>query len=73
MLEAFSNAMFVVVGMVMRIAPIAAFGAIAFTVGKYGLESLLSLGQLMACMYLTCVAFVCVVLGAIARISDFSL
>lgn len=72
-LEAFSNAMFVVVGMVMRIAPIAAFGAIAFTVGKYGLESLLSLGQLMACMYLTCVAFVCVVLGAIARISGFSL
>jgi aerobic C4-dicarboxylate transport protein len=73
MLEAFSNAMFVVVGMVMRIAPIAAFGAIAFTVGKYGLASLLSLGQLMACMYLTCVAFVFVVLNAIARISGFSL
>ena len=72
-LEAFSNAMFVVVGMVMRIAPIAAFGAIAFTVGKYGLESLLSLGQLMACMYLTCVVFVFVVLNGIARISGFSL
>lgn len=72
-LEAFSNAMFVVVGMVMRIAPIAAFGAIAFTVGKYGLDSLLSLGQLMACMYLTCVAFVFVVLNAIARASGFSL
>jgi len=72
-LEAFSNAMFVVVRMVMRIAPIAAFGAIAFTVGKYGLASLLSLGQLMACMYLTCVAFVFIVLGAIARISGFSL
>ena len=51
----------------------AAFGAIAFTVGKYGLASLLSLGQLMACMYLTCVAFVFVVLNAIARISGFSL
>jgi aerobic C4-dicarboxylate transport protein len=72
-LEAFSNAMFVVVRMVMRIAPIAAFGAIAFTVGKYGLASLLSLGQLMACMYLTCVAFVFIVLGVIARISGFSL
>lgn len=72
-LEAFSNAMFVVVGMVMRIAPIAAFGAIAFTVGKYGLESLLSLGQLMACMYLTCVVFVFVVLNLIARVSGFSL
>jgi len=72
-LEAFSSAMFVVVGMVMRIAPIAAFGAIAFTVGKYGLESLVSLGQLMACMYLTCAAFVVVVLGAIARAAGFSL
>jgi aerobic C4-dicarboxylate transport protein len=72
-LEAFSNGMFVVVGMVMRIAPIAAFGAIAFTVGKYGLGSLMSLGQLMACMYLTCFMFVFVVLGAIARISGFSL
>jgi aerobic C4-dicarboxylate transport protein len=72
-LESFSNAMFVVVRMVMRIAPVAAFGAIAFTVGKYGLASLLSLGQLMACMYLTCAAFVFIVLGAIARISGFSL
>lgn len=72
-LETFSSAMFVVVGMVMRIAPIAAFGAIAFTVGKYGLESLVSLGQLMACMYLTCAAFVVFVLGAIARAAGFSL
>ncbi|MFL6673264.1 MAG: dicarboxylate/amino acid:cation symporter [Massilia sp.] len=72
-LEAFSNSMFVVVGMIMRLAPIAAFGAIAFTVGKYGVASLLSLGQLMACMYLTCIAFVFIVLGAIARISGFSL
>jgi aerobic C4-dicarboxylate transport protein len=59
--------------MVMRIAPIAAFGAIAFTVGKYGLGSLLSLGQLMGSMYLTCAAFVFVVLGAVARISGFSI
>nr|WP_026355111.1 dicarboxylate/amino acid:cation symporter [Massilia niastensis] len=72
-LEAFSNGMFVVVGMVMRIAPIAAFGAIAFTVGKYGLGSLVSLGQLMACMYITCAVFVFVVLGSIARLSGFSL
>jgi aerobic C4-dicarboxylate transport protein len=72
-LETFSNAMFVVVRMVMRIAPVAAFGAIAFTVGKYGLASLLSLGQLMACMYLTCVAFVFIVLGVIARACGFSL
>ncbi|MES2115622.1 MAG: C4-dicarboxylate transporter DctA [Pseudomonadota bacterium] len=72
-LEAFSNGMFIVVGMIMRVAPIAAFGAIAFTVGKYGVASLLSLGQLMGCMYLTCVVFVVVVLGLVARLSGFSL
>jgi aerobic C4-dicarboxylate transport protein len=72
-LEAFCNSMFIVVGMIMRIAPIAAFGAIAFTVGKYGLGSLLSLGQLMGSMYLTCVLFVFVVLGLVARVSGFSL
>jgi aerobic C4-dicarboxylate transport protein len=72
-LEAFSTGMFVVVGMIMRIAPIAAFGAIAFTVGKYGVASLLSLGQLMGCMYITCVVFVFVVLGVVARVCGFSL
>lgn len=72
-LDAFVNGMFVVVGMIMRVAPLAAFGAIAFTVGKYGLASLLSLGQLMGCMYLTCVAFVLVVLNGVARVCGFSL
>jgi aerobic C4-dicarboxylate transport protein len=72
-LESFSNSMFLIVGMIMRVAPIAAFGAIAFTVGKYGLASLMSLGQLMACMYLTCVVFVFGVLGVVARVSGFSL
>jgi aerobic C4-dicarboxylate transport protein len=72
-LDAFSNGMFVVVGMIMRLAPIAAFGAIAFTVGKYGVGALLSLGQLMGSMYLTCVAFVFIVLGLVARLSGFSL
>jgi aerobic C4-dicarboxylate transport protein len=72
-LDAFCNGMFGIVGMIMRLAPVAAFGAMAFTIGKYGLASLMSLGQLMLCMYLTCIAFVFVVLGAIARISGFSL
>ena len=72
-LEAFNTGMFMVLGMVMRIAPVAAFGAIAFTVGKYGLSSLLSLGQLMGSMYLTCVAFVFVVLGVVARLCGFSI
>lgn len=64
---------FAIVGIVVRLAPVAAFGAMAFTVGKYGLGALGSLGLLMACVYLTCVLFVFVVLGAIARFNGFSL
>eukprot|EP01032_Pedospumella_encystans_P004329 gene4329-5128_t len=62
-LESFSNAMFYIVGLVMRVAPIAAFGAISFTVGKYGFSSIAKLAQLMGTMYLTCFLFVFVVLG----------
>lgn len=72
-LEAFSHGMFHIVGMVMRVAPLAACGAMAFTVGKYGLGSIVSLGKLMATMYLTCFLFVVLVLGFIARLSGFSL
>lgn len=72
-LDAFCNGMFGIVGMIMRLAPLAAFGAMAFTVGKYGLASLTALGQLMLCMYLTCVVFIFGVLGLIAKISGFSL
>ncbi|MCO6060303.1 dicarboxylate/amino acid:cation symporter [Pseudomonas sp. MOB-449] len=72
-LEAFSHGMFHIVGMVMRVAPLAACGAMAFTVGKYGLGSIVSLGKLMATMYLTCFLFVVIVLGFIARLSGFSL
>ena len=49
------------------LAPIGAFGAMAFTVGQYGVGTLFSLGKLMACVYITCFLFVFVVLGAIAR------
>ena len=49
--------------MIMRLAPIAAFGAMAFTVGQYGLGSIVSLGKLMATMYLTCILFVVIVLA----------
>jgi aerobic C4-dicarboxylate transport protein len=72
-LSAFSHSMFVIVGMIMRVAPIAAFGAMAFTVGKYGFGSILSLAKLMGTMYLTCIIFVTFVLGTISRISGFSL
>jgi aerobic C4-dicarboxylate transport protein len=72
-LEAFSHGMFYIVGLVMRVAPLAACGAMAFTVGKYGLGSIVSLGKLMATMYLTCFLFVVLILGSIARMSGFSL
>ena len=67
------RALFAIVGIVMRLAPLGAFGAMAFTVGRYGVASLLSLGQLMAGMYLTCLVFVFVILGGIARATGFSL
>ncbi len=73
-LEAFSHGMFFIVGMIMRVAPAgAACGAMAFTVGKCGLGSIVSLGKLMATMYLTCFLFVVIVLGTIARLSGFNL
>jgi len=68
-----SDGLFQVVGIVMRLAPVGAFGAMAFTVGRYGMGSLLSLGQLMIGVYVTCIFFVFAVLGAIAAATGFSL
>jgi aerobic C4-dicarboxylate transport protein len=72
-IDELSHALFGVVSILMRLAPIGAFGAMAFTIGRYGLGSLLSLGALMAGVYTTCILFIVIVLGAIARISGFSL
>jgi len=55
----------------MKLAPLGAFGAMAFTIGKYGVDSLVSLGKLMLCFYATCLIFVFVVLGAVARLHGF--
>jgi len=71
--DRFGSVMFRIVGMIMRLAPLGAFGAMAFTIGQYGLASLASLGKLMACFYATCLLFVFIVLGAIARIHGFSI
>jgi aerobic C4-dicarboxylate transport protein len=68
-----SEALFGVVALVMRLAPIGAFGAMAFTVGRFGIGSLVALGWLMAGVYLTCAFFVFGVLGAIAAATGFSL
>jgi aerobic C4-dicarboxylate transport protein len=73
LLHEVANIFFLMVNIVSRAAPIAAFGAMAFTVGKYGLGSLKSLAGLMGCVYLTCALFVVVVLGLVARLSGFSL
>ena len=62
-----------VVAIIMRAAPVGAFGAMAFTIGKYGLGTLLSLGHLVAGVYITCLIFNFIVLGGIARISGFGI
>ena len=65
--------LFRVIAIIMRAAPLGAFGAMAFTIGKYGLKTLLPLGKLLACVYLTSALFVFVVLGLIARAHGFSI
>jgi len=71
LIERFSRVMFGIVSIVMRLAPIGAFGAMAFTIGKYGIGTLLSLGKLMACFYATCLFFIFGVLGIVARLHGF--
>lgn len=73
LLEQISKVFFRMMGMIMRLAPIGAGGAMAFTIGKYGVESLGPLAKLMGSFYLTCVLFVVIVLGLIARFSGFSI
>jgi aerobic C4-dicarboxylate transport protein len=66
-LDGVSHVLFRIVGIVMRVAPLGAFGAMAFTVGKYGIASLLSLGKLIGCFYATSTLFVVIVLGLVMR------
>jgi aerobic C4-dicarboxylate transport protein len=73
LIERVSHVLFQIVGMVMRVAPIGAFGAMAITIGAYGLGSLASLAKLMATFYATCLIFIFVILGAIARFHGFSI
>lgn len=72
-IDSFSHTIFGVINMIMRLAPIGAFGAMAFTIGKYGVGSLVQLGQLIICFYITCLLFVFLVLGSIARVTGFSI
>jgi aerobic C4-dicarboxylate transport protein len=68
-----AQVLFGVVGVIMKAAPIGAFGAMAFTIGKFGLHSLSKLGMLMASFYLTCLLFIFIVLGTISRLCGFSI
>ena len=72
-IEKISHVLFSIVNVIMKLAPIGAFGAMAFTIGKYGIVSLFSLGKLMGSFYLTCLIFIFVVLGLIARFHGFSI
>ena len=72
-IEKVSHVLFTIVGFIMKLAPIGAFGAMAFTIGKYGVSSLFSLGKLMGAFYLTCLIFIFLVLGLIARFHGFSI
>jgi aerobic C4-dicarboxylate transport protein len=73
LIEALMQAVFRVVGIVMKFAPIGAFGAMAFTVGKYGIASLGPLAKLIGTFYITCILFVLIVMGGVARVAGFNI
>jgi aerobic C4-dicarboxylate transport protein len=70
---ALTHAVFGVINILMRLAPIGAFGAMAFTIGRYGLASLGPLVRLIATFYVTCILFVLIVLGAVAFLAGFNI
>jgi aerobic C4-dicarboxylate transport protein len=71
-IEIVAKMVFVIVGIIMWTAPFGAFGAIAFTVGKFGIGSLASLGELLLGFYATCIIFIAIGLGPVARLCGFS-
>lgn len=72
-IDQLSTVLFSIIGFIMKLAPLGAFGAMAYTVGAYGIHTLLALGRLVACVYMTNMMFIFLVLGLIAKISGFSL
>lgn len=73
MVEKFAELLFYIIGLLMKLAPIGAFGAMAFTIGKYGVGTLMQLASLMLTFYATCLLFIFVVLGAICRWHGFTI
>lgn len=72
-LEAVGKLFFGIIGVVVRLAPLGAFGAMAFTIGKFGVASLVNLGAVVGTFYLTSILFVLIVLGAVAWFCGFSI
>ncbi len=72
-IQSFETGLFTIIKMIMKLAPLGALGAMAFTIGKYGLGSLTSLGKLMGSFYLTCLIFIVVVLGIVLRLIGFNI
>lgn len=73
LIDQISHVFFNIVNMIMKLAPIGAFGAMAFTIGKYGIGSLAQLAQLILCFYITCLLFIFIILGSISRFCGFSI
>jgi len=71
--EQVSHVLFGIVNTVMKLAPLGAFGAMAFTIGKYGVGALVPMAKLMGAFYITCALFIFIVLGSIARYTGFSI
>src|SRR5436853_1855655 len=72
-IEAIGKVLFRIIAIIVRAAPIGAFGAMAFTIGAYGIGALVNLGALILVFYATSILFVLIVLGAIARLAGFSI
>ena len=72
-IQSLEDALFAIIKIIMKLAPIGALGAMAFTIGKYGLGSLTSLGQLMGSFYITCLLFIVLVLGGILKLAGFNI
>lgn len=72
-IKSLESALFAVIKIIMKVAPLGALGAMSFTIGKYGLNSLTSLGSLMLSFYITCILFIVLILGGILKYFGFSL
>ena len=73
LIKSLESGLFAVINIIMKVAPLGALGAMSFTIGKFGLGSLASLGQLMISFYITCILFIVIVLGGVLRYFGFNL